>query len=96
MGKPETQEVLDLWEDRSAVNFVENMTAKLQIIHAENDPRCPIEQAEIFKDRLLEAGKKQGEDFEYIVLTDEGHGSMDIEQRTRMFKYLVEYFERTL
>jgi len=96
MGKPETQEVLDLWEDRSAVNFAENMTTKLQIIHAENDPRCPLEQAEIFKDRLLEAGKKEGEDFEYIVLTDEGHGSMDIEKRTRMFNYLVEYFERTL
>jgi dipeptidyl aminopeptidase/acylaminoacyl peptidase len=96
MGKPDSQEVLDLWEDRSAIKFVENMTTNLQIIHGENDPRCPLEQAVMFRDRLLELEKKEGEDFEYIVLTDEGHGSMDIQQRIRMFKYLVEYFERTL
>ncbi|MHA1965643.1 MAG: S9 family peptidase [Candidatus Thorarchaeota archaeon] len=96
MGKPETPEVLELWEDRSALNFVENMTAKLQIIHAKNDPRCPIEQAELFRNRLVELGKKEGEDFEYVILSDEGHGSADVEQQTRMFKYLVDYFEKTL
>ncbi len=96
MGKPETPEVLELWENRSALNFVENMTSKLQIIHAENDPRCPIDQAELFRDRLVELGKKEGEDFEYVVLTDEGHGSGDVEQRTMMFKYMVDFFDRTL
>jgi dipeptidyl aminopeptidase/acylaminoacyl peptidase len=96
MGKPETKEVLNLWEDRSAINFVENMTTNLQIVHTENDPRCPLEQAELFKNRLLEIGKKEGEDFEYVVLTDMGHGSLEVEQRTRMFKYLVDYFDKTL
>jgi len=96
LGKPDTQEVLDLWEDRSALNFVENMTTMLQIIHAENDPRCPLEQAELFKDRLIELGKKEGKDFEYVILSDEGHGSMDIAQRTRMYKLTAEFFEKTL
>ena len=96
MGKPETQEVRDLWEDRSAINFVENMTATLQIIHAENDPKCPLEQAELFRDRLVELGKKEGEDFEYVLLTDEGHGSLDVVQRIQTSKYLVDFFERKL
>ncbi|MFW9806861.1 MAG: S9 family peptidase [Candidatus Thorarchaeota archaeon] len=96
MGKPDSKETLDLWEDRSAINFVENMTTNLQIIHGENDPRCPLEQAEMFRDRLLELGKKEGEDFEYVVLSDEGHGSFDTVQRIRMFKHLVDYFNTEL
>jgi len=96
MGKPDTQEVRELWEDRSALNFVENMTTMLQIIHGENDPRCQLEQAELFKNRLIELGKKEGKDFEYVILSDEGHGSTDIAQRTRMYKLTVEFFERTL
>ena len=96
MGKPDSQEVKDLWEDRSAINFVEKVTTNLQIIHGENDPRCPLEQAEIFRDRLVELGKTEGEDFEYVILADEGHGSLDTGQRIRMFKHLLEYFERTL
>ncbi|MHA1863030.1 MAG: prolyl oligopeptidase family serine peptidase [Candidatus Thorarchaeota archaeon] len=96
MGKPASKEVLELWEDRSAINFVENMTTTLKIIHGKNDPRCPLEQAELFKDRLLELGKKEGKDFEYVILSDEGHGSMDIDQRTRMYKLTVEFFEKRL
>ncbi|MFW9786050.1 MAG: prolyl oligopeptidase family serine peptidase [Candidatus Thorarchaeota archaeon] len=96
MGKPEKKEVLDLWEDRSAINFADKMTAKLQIVHTENDPRCPIEQAAIFRDRLLELGRKEGEDFEYVVLKDMGHGSLEVTQRTQMFKHLVDYFDANL
>ncbi|NHJ15087.1 MAG: S9 family peptidase [Candidatus Thorarchaeota archaeon] len=96
MGKPEDEGVLELWEDRSAINFVENMTAKLQMIHAENDPRCPIEQSEMFRDRLLELGKKEGVDFEFIRLTKEGHGSFDTDQRVRLKRHVLDFFQRNL
>ena len=96
MGKPDNPEVIGLWEDRSAINFAGNMKARLQMIHAENDPRCPIEQAELFRDRLLKLGKKEGEDFEFVRLADEGHGSMDIDQETRMMRYLVDFFDMNL
>ncbi|MHA2302198.1 MAG: S9 family peptidase [Candidatus Thorarchaeota archaeon] len=96
MGKPEDEGVLELWEDRSALNFAENLKAKLQMIHAENDPRCPIEQSEMFRDRLLELGRKEGEAFEYVHLTDEGHGSYDIDQRVRMMRHVLNYFNRNL
>lgn len=96
MGKPDNELVLKLWENRSAVNFAENLKAKLQIIHGENDPRCPIEQAELFRNRLLELGRKEGEDFEYILLSDEGHGSTDAKQRIRMMRAVLDFFDRNL
>jgi len=96
MGKPEDEGVLELWEDRSAINFVESMSAKLQMIHAENDPRCPIEQSEIFRDQLIELGRKEGEDFEYVRLTEEGHGSFDKDQRVRMMRHVLDFFDRNL
>lgn len=94
MGDPEAD--ADLWCDRSALNFAEQMSAKLLIVHGLNDPRCPIEQARIFRDRLIELGKVEGEDFEYVELADEGHGSQGIEQKTRMYKLLAEFFDSTL
>jgi dipeptidyl aminopeptidase/acylaminoacyl peptidase len=94
MGDPEAD--ADLWCDRSALNFADQMSAKLLIVHGLNDPRCPIEQARIFRDRLIELGKVEGEDFEYVELADEGHGSQGIEQKTRMYKLLAEFFDSTL
>lgn len=73
----------DLWRDRSAINFADNVRTKLLMVHGANDPRCPVEQSRLFRDRLLKLGRSAGVDFEYIEFTDEGHGSTDIEQRMR-------------
>ena len=94
MGDPE--ENAELWRDRSAINFVENLTAKLLIMHGINDPRCPIEQSRIFRDRLLELGYKEGENFEYIEFTDVGHASSDIGQKTATYKLIVDFLDRTV
>jgi dipeptidyl aminopeptidase/acylaminoacyl peptidase len=94
MGDPE--ENADLWKDRSAINFAQQMTAKLLIVHGVNDPRCPIEQARIFRDRLVELGKVEGRDFEYVELGEEGHGSTDIAQKIRSYRLLVDFMKRSL
>ncbi len=94
MGDP--VENADLWADRSAANFAHRMQAKLLIVHGVNDPRCPISQARIFRDRLLAAGKQEGRDFEYVELSDEGHGSADQEQRLRAFRLVADFLQRTL
>ncbi|MEO8606526.1 MAG: S9 family peptidase [Chloroflexota bacterium] len=94
MGDP--QENADLWQDRSAVNFAQQMTAKMLIVHGINDPRCPIEQARIFRDRLVELGKVEGRDFEYVELAEEGHGSTDIGQKIRSYRLLVDFMQRSL
>ena len=95
MGDPINDK--DLWYDRSAINFAEQMTAKLMIYHGVNDPRCPITQARIFRHKLLELGRKEGEDFEYVELNEVGHGGFgDIETRKQTVKDMVEFFKRAL
>jgi len=94
MGDPEKDRAL--WRDRSAVEFADKLRAKLLMVHGVNDPRCPVDQSRIFRDRLLELGRKEGEDFEYVELSDEGHGSTDIAQKIRTFNILADYLERVL
>lgn len=95
MGDPD--ENSELWEDRSALNFAENLRCPLLIVHGVNDPRCPIQESRRFRDKLIELGKKEGEDFECIEFGDEGHGAYtDMSMRTRTFKLLVDFFTRKL
>ena len=94
MGDPEKD--FALWRDRSAIEFADQLKAKLLMVHGVNDPRCPVDQSRIFRDRLLELGRKEGEDFEYVELADEGHGSSDIKQKIRTFRILADYLEKVL
>ena len=94
MGDPEQN--VELWADRSAVSFAQDLRAKLLIIHGANDPRCPIDQARVFRDRLVELGRKEGTDFEYVEFADVGHWSSDIEHKVRVFRLLEEYLDRVL
>ena len=94
MGDPE--ENYELWRDRSPIEHVENLERPICIVHGVNDPRCPIEQARLFRDALLERGWTEREDFEYTELGAEGHGSTDIDQKIRKFELLGDFLERRL
>ncbi len=94
MGDPQEREVL--WRERSALTHAENLRAKLLLIHGENDPRCPVEQSRLFRDRLVELGYKEGEDFEYVELAAEGHGSSDIAHKVRTYRLLSDFMTRRL
>ncbi|MDQ2744960.1 MAG: S9 family peptidase [Chloroflexota bacterium] len=94
MGKPE--ENAELWRDRSAANFAHNLQCTLQIVHGINDPRCPVSQARIFRDRLQAAGKTEGRDYEYVELGEQGHGSTDQEQRIEMYGRVGDFLARRL
>ena len=94
MGDPE--ENAKLWRDRSAINFARNLKAKLLILHGVNDPRCPVEQSRIFRDRLLELGYEEGEDFEYVEFADVGHASSDVDQKTATYRIIVDFLDRTV
>jgi len=95
MGSPVADK--ELWEDRSAINFAENMTANLLILHGTNDPRCPISQARIFRDKLIELGKEEGKDFEYVEYEEVGHGGFgDIKTRKKSVRTMTDFFKRAL
>lgn len=94
MGDP--AENRELWQERSAINYVDQLKAKMLIIHGLNDPRCPIRQARNFRDKLLEHGYTEGQDFEYVEW-DEGHGAGgDPEGTERMYRTTIDFLKRTL
>ncbi len=98
-GKPE--EEAELYEERSPINHIEGLKAPLLIFHGINDPRCPITQARVFRDNLIEIGWKEGREgkktFEYVEYGDIGHGgSTDQEYRIRGYKTVLDFFKRRL
>jgi dipeptidyl aminopeptidase/acylaminoacyl peptidase len=94
LGDPE--ENGEFYRERSPVTHVDQMERPICMVHGVNDPRCPVSQARIFRDALLERGWAEGEDFEYHELGEEGHGSTDTEQRIRQYDILVDYIEERL
>ena len=59
----------DWYLERSPLTYAPSITTPLLIIHAENDLRCPIEQAE----QLFVALKKQRKEVRFVRFPDEGH-----------------------
>jgi len=89
MGDPEKDK--ELWKDRSALYHAENLRCPILIIQGLNDPRCPVQQARIYKERLDQLGKQ----YEYREL-DYGHGSQDIQERLETYSLMLDFFQRKL
>ncbi len=72
----------DLWKDRSAINFVDNLKAPLCIIHPQNDTRTPLKPVLRYMEKLLEKGKS----FEAHIIPDMGHTITTVDD---IFKLLL-------
>jgi dipeptidyl aminopeptidase/acylaminoacyl peptidase len=68
VGDPETE--VDFLMERSPISYVDNVTAPLLVIQGANDPR--VVKAE--SDQMVERLNKLGQEVEYVVFDDEGHG----------------------
>jgi dipeptidyl aminopeptidase/acylaminoacyl peptidase len=89
-GRPE--EVPDKYYDRSPINFVENVSCPLLIIHGKKDPRCPFEEASQF----LEKMKEKGKEVDILVFEDEGHGVRKSENRVKELTKILGFIEKHL
>jgi len=94
MGDPAKD--AELCRERSAINFVDNVRARLLIVHGVNDPCCPVEQSRVFRDRLVELDRTDGMDLEYLEFGDQGHGSADIQKKIRAYHLQSDYMQRNL
>lgn len=94
MGDPEKQSVL--WEERSPLNHAQTLRCPLLMIHSVDDRVCPVEESRQLRSKLIESGKKEEEDFEYIELGKGSYAHSDPESRLRLVKLIINFFDRKL
>jgi dipeptidyl aminopeptidase/acylaminoacyl peptidase len=94
LGHPEDNP--EIYDERSPSTHAGNLDSPLLIIHGANDPRVPVSQARIFREKLDDAGFEEGETFEYQELGEEGHASSDIDRKIRTFEILDDFLDRRI
>lgn len=78
-----------LYEDRSPINFVDQIKAPLYLLAGGNDPRCPKEEAQ----QVVDAVKKRGGVTEYKVYENEGHGFARVENQIDAYKRVADFLK---
>jgi dipeptidyl aminopeptidase/acylaminoacyl peptidase len=78
-----------LYEDRSPINFVDQIKAPLYLLAGGNDPRCPKEEAQ----QVVDAVKKRGGVAEYKVYENEGHGFAKVENQIDAYKRVADFLK---
>ena len=87
MGDPEKNKAL--YEDRSPINFVDQIKAPLYLLAGGNDPRCPKTEAQ----QVVDAVKKRGGVVEYKVYENEGHGFPRVENQIDAYKRVADFLK---
>jgi dipeptidyl aminopeptidase/acylaminoacyl peptidase len=87
MGDPEKNKAL--YEDRSPINFVDQIKAPLYLLAGGNDPRCPKTEAQ----QVVDAIKKRGGVVEYKVYENEGHGFARVEHQIDAYKRVADFLK---
>jgi len=90
MGNPDTEE--EFLKSRSPLFKVDQIKIPILIGQGANDPR--VKQAE--SEQIVEAMKKKGIDYEYMVFPDEGHGFAKPENRLKFFAAAEKFLAKHL
>lgn len=82
----------ELLEERSPINFVDNITCPMLVIQGKHDPRVVEAESEQIVNKL----KKSGKPVEYMLLEDEGHGFSKVSNQIKVFKAKLEFLNKHL
>jgi dipeptidyl aminopeptidase/acylaminoacyl peptidase len=74
----------------SAIDHIDKFNVPILIIHGEDDPRVPIQNAREMGDELQKAGKP----FEYMTRPKEGHGFFKENNNTERYKMIEAFLEK--
>jgi dipeptidyl aminopeptidase/acylaminoacyl peptidase len=88
MGDPEKDKAR--LQDRSPINFVDQIKAPLLLLAGGHDPRCPRTEAE----QVASAIKKRGGIVELKVYENEGHGFARIENQIDSFTRIADFLKK--
>lgn len=86
----------DVNEDRekliedSPMTYIDQMTKPMLVIQGANDPRV----VKVESDVIVDAMKKRGQDVEYLVLEDEGHGFSKTENALKVYSLMVSFLRK--
>lgn len=84
-----------LWDEDflrqiSPISNVDKIEAPLLIVHGENDPRVPVDEARQMAEELT----KRGRQVELLIFPDEGHGIAKLENRLVYYRRMVEFLDK--
>jgi len=85
MGDPAKNKAL--YEERSPINFIDQIKAPLLLLAGGHDPRCPEEETE----QVVAAIKKRGGKVEAKVYDNEGHGFARVENQIDAYKRVGDF-----
>ncbi|MCH1926402.1 S9 family peptidase [Shewanella sp. C32] len=81
-----------LLDAMSPSKHVNQLKAKLMLVHGGNDERAPIDQLEALTDAL--------DDIKYpyqtLIMDDEGHGFYDNKHRAQMYQQMADFLQQSL
>ena len=84
-------QVPEKYRQSNALTYAERVRVPILLIVGQNDPRCPSRSADIYRERLLELGKKF-EEYRY----DAGHGSLVVDEQIRQIEMQIAFAARNL
>ncbi|MGB8886811.1 MAG: S9 family peptidase [Candidatus Korobacteraceae bacterium] len=87
MGDPVKNKAL--YEDRSPINFVDQIKAPLLLLAGGNDPRCPADEAQ----QVADAVKKRGGTVQLKIYKDEGHGFARVENQIDAYQKVSDFLK---
>jgi dipeptidyl aminopeptidase/acylaminoacyl peptidase len=78
-----------LYEERSPINFIDQVKAPLLLLAGGHDPRCPKSETE----QVVEAIKKRGGTVDYKIYENEGHGFARVENQIDAYKRVADFLQ---
>lgn len=79
-------------EANSAIDHIDKFNVPVLIIHGEDDPRVPIQNAREMRDALKKAGKP----FEYMTRPKEGHGFFKEQNNIDRYEMTIAFLNKYL
>jgi dipeptidyl aminopeptidase/acylaminoacyl peptidase len=83
------EEDRELLADISPINRMDRIAAPLFVLHGENDPRVPVEEAH----QVVEAAAERDVPVRELVFDDEGHGFSKLANRVEAYTAVVEFLD---
>ncbi|MBD3382902.1 MAG: prolyl oligopeptidase family serine peptidase [candidate division Zixibacteria bacterium] len=76
----------------SPIHKVDVIKTPLMVVHGENDPRVPVDEAR----QIIRELEKRGGVVDSLIFPDEGHGVAKLENRLLVYRTMVEFFTEHL